>query len=173
MPFVALALGSNFGDRLAFLRSAVSVLSERGAIAVRRVSSVYRCPALLKEGAPKEWDREFYNAVLTAETALSPSALLGAVKQAERDIGRVDRGVWAPREIDIDILTYGEAVVSLPGLVVPHPRMTERSFVLEPLAEIAPDAVYPGAGEHGGRRYADVLREKGRDGTLEKAGVVL
>ena len=88
----------------------------------------------------------FLNACAVIETELPPEALLSVVKEIERKIGRVKRERWGPREIDIDILLYGDLSLELPGLSIPHPRLHERKFVLVPLVKIAPDWVHPKLG---------------------------
>jgi 2-amino-4-hydroxy-6-hydroxymethyldihydropteridine diphosphokinase len=128
-----LGLGSNLGDREANLREAVQRL-EAAEIRVLRRSSLY-------ETAPQDlldqpW---FLNAVVEVETSLFPLQLLARIRQIERDMGRRRITPKGPRNIDIDILFYGRTVIATAELEVPHPRMAQRRFVLEPLAEIAPD----------------------------------
>jgi 2-amino-4-hydroxy-6-hydroxymethyldihydropteridine diphosphokinase len=136
-----LALGSNIGDREANLRDAVNRL-ESDEIGVLRRSSVY-------ETAPQElldqpW---FLNAVVQIETSLFPMQLLQRVREIERQMGRQRVTPKGPRNIDLDVLFYGRSVIATAELVVPHPRMTQRRFVLEPLAEIAPDFRHPVTGK--------------------------
>jgi len=124
-----IALGSNLGDRVANLRAAVRLLEER-AIRVVRDSSVWETP-------PVPADQPAYlNAVVSIKTELRPVALLAVLKQIEHELGRRPGRRWGPRPIDLDILFYGEQEVSSPELVVPHPRIAERAFVLAPLAEV-------------------------------------
>ena len=131
-----LALGSNVGDRAANLRRAVASIRELGE--VQAVSRVYESAAVgYRDQGP------FYNLVLRVRTALSPEALFARVKRIEREMGRTASFRNAPRVIDIDILTYDDFVLHTPELEIPHPRMHERSFVLLPLAEVAPDFVHP------------------------------
>jgi 2-amino-4-hydroxy-6-hydroxymethyldihydropteridine diphosphokinase len=132
-----LGLGSNVGDREANLREAVQRL-EASEIRVERRSSLY-------ETAPQEMldQASFLNAVVEVETGLFPLQLLGSLRQVERDMGRRRAIPKGPRNIDIDILFYGRAVIATAELEVPHPRMAQRRFVLEPLAEIAPDFRHP------------------------------
>ncbi|MCC6332752.1 MAG: 2-amino-4-hydroxy-6-hydroxymethyldihydropteridine diphosphokinase [Myxococcales bacterium] len=142
MARVHLALGSNLGDRQAALDEAVRRL---GALADTRAlgrSSIHETPALLP---PEDFtpQPDYLNAVLLVETALSPRALFLAVKDLERAMGRVTTTRWAPRVIDVDVVLWGEVVVKEGDLVIPHPRMHERRFVLEPLAELSPDARHP------------------------------
>jgi 2-amino-4-hydroxy-6-hydroxymethyldihydropteridine diphosphokinase len=136
-----LALGSNLGDRETNLRAAVSRL-ESDEIRVVRRSSLY-------ETAPQEildqpW---FLNAVVEIETRLFPLQLLARVREIERQMGRRRVTPKGPRNIDIDILFYGRSVIATAELEVPHPRLAQRRFVLEPLAEIAPDFRHPLTGQ--------------------------
>jgi 2-amino-4-hydroxy-6-hydroxymethyldihydropteridine diphosphokinase len=110
----------------------------RSDIRVMAVSSVY-------ETEPVGYSRQpwFLNMVCHANTGLAPEALLGAVKAVEKELGRVTSFPNAPRVIDIDILLYGNLVLAGPGLIVPHPRIAERAFVLAPLAELAPELRHP------------------------------
>jgi 2-amino-4-hydroxy-6-hydroxymethyldihydropteridine diphosphokinase len=133
MPAVAIALGSNLGDRRAHLAWAVERL---GAHLTRlRMSSVIETePFEVAEPQPA-----YLNAVVTGETDLLPDALLDVLLELERQQGRVRHGPRAPRTLDLDLLLYGDQVIDSPRLTVPHPRFRERRFVLEPLAEVAPD----------------------------------
>ena len=137
-----ISLGANLGDRERSLRRAIELLSAREGIRVARVSS-------LRETEP--WgpveQPSFLNAAAELETSLEPRALLDALLAVERSLGRVREGArYGPRTIDLDLLVYGDTVVSEPGLVLPHPRLHERRFALEPLAELDPDLVVPGHG---------------------------
>ena len=132
-----ISLGANVGDREANLLAARRGLEARG-FRVTAMSSLYLTEPV--DAPPQEW---FLNAVAGGETALSPEALLQACLDTEREMGRgrdVPRG---PRTIDLDLLLYGSEVRQAAGLVLPHPRMHERRFVLVPLAEIAPGARHP------------------------------
>lgn len=146
---VVLGLGSNQGDQLAYMRQAKELLST--VVSEMRCSPVYESLALLPQGAPKEWDIPFFNMAISGETDLEPDDLLEQVKLMEKTIGRQDRGHWGPREIDIDILVYGNEVVSTPDLIIPHAGLLVRDFALVPLADIEPDWVYPVNGEHKGK----------------------
>jgi 2-amino-4-hydroxy-6-hydroxymethyldihydropteridine diphosphokinase len=129
MTEAILALGSNLGDRAGNLRAAIDLLGERG-VRVMRASSVW-------ETAPVPADQPtFLNAVIAAETALAPRELLTTVKDVEHVLGRRPGRRWGPRPIDIDILFYGEERVDDPNLVIPHPEISRRVFVLAPLAEV-------------------------------------
>ncbi len=136
-PLVFLGLGSNLGDRLAHLRAALEGL--KPVFRVERVSSVYETAPQLVTDQPA-----FYNLVCAGETDLSPRELLRFLKDLEARLGRQARFRYGPREIDLDILLYGAQIIIDPDLSIPHPRLTERAFVLVPLAELAPDLLHPG-----------------------------
>jgi 2-amino-4-hydroxy-6-hydroxymethyldihydropteridine diphosphokinase len=134
---VYLGLGSNLGDRAANLAQAIAGLAAAGLQVVRR-SSLYATEPV--GAGPQHW---FLNCVVEASTDLMPRQLLRATQQVERNLGR-RRGLRnAPRTVDIDILFYAAAVVSLPELEIPHPRIAARRFVLVPLREIAPGLRHP------------------------------
>ncbi len=124
-----LGLGSNVGDRLAHLRKAVAGLE--GVIAV---STVYETEPV--GGVDQD---AFYNIVVELGTALSPEALLRRCQELEREARRVRHVRWGPRTLDVDVLLYGDRSIDTPDLVVPHPRMTERNFVMVPLLELDPE----------------------------------
>jgi 2-amino-4-hydroxy-6-hydroxymethyldihydropteridine diphosphokinase len=134
---VFLGLGSNLGDREEALAAAGRDLAERGFVTTHRSSIWHTEPV---GGPPQGW---FLNAVVEGRTALPPRALLHACLDTEHAMGRVRAERNGPRRIDIDILFYGDARIEEPELVVPHARLAERRFVLEPLFEIAPDFVHP------------------------------
>jgi 2-amino-4-hydroxy-6-hydroxymethyldihydropteridine diphosphokinase len=133
---VYLSLGSNLGDRAANLESAVAHLRKLGAIVAR--SSLYETEPVDLERQP--W---FLNCVVALETELMPKQLLTRVMGIEQKMGRRRMQPKGPRMIDIDILLFGGSVVETSALTIPHPAMHERRFVLEPLAEIAPDVRHP------------------------------
>lgn len=137
MKRVYLSLGSNVGERESLLERALARLAASG-LRLLRVSSVWETEPLERRGQP--W---FLNLVVEAETDLFPRMLLARLQRIERELGRRRLARKGPRPIDIDLLLYGEAVVHAPDLDVPHPRMAERRFVLEPLAELAPDLRHP------------------------------
>ena len=143
---VYLSLGSNLGDRRGNLDRALQRLGVTPGFRLGRVSRKYRSAPLGVTEQP-----EFLNLAAEAFTTLAPVELLRAVKSLEAALGRTPGPRWGPRVIDIDILLYDGAPVEAPDLVVPHPRMEERAFVMVPLAEIAPDLVLPS-----GRRAAEV-----------------
>ena len=132
-----ISLGSNLGDRAVMLERAIAVMNSAG-IQVARQSSLYVTEPLDAPG--QAW---FLNAVVEAETSLLPVQLLHAVLQIERQLGRRRITPHGPRTIDLDILFYGSSVIRSRELEVPHPRLTERRFVLVPLAQIAPEFRHP------------------------------
>jgi len=133
---VYLGLGSNLGDRETNLVEAVRRLGRLAA--VERLSSVYETePVGYQEQPP------FLNAACSVITSFGPFQLLVLLKGLEKDMGRMPSFPGGPRLIDVDILLYGDRVISTPRLSVPHPRMADRAFVLAPLAEIAPGLVHP------------------------------
>lgn len=133
---VYLALGANLGDRMGNIASAVERLS--GKVTVRKLSSVYETEPFYYKEQPM-----FLNAVLSGMTKFDPFELLSFLKGIESDMGRQASFRNAPRTIDIDILFYGDRIIETPELIIPHPRIAERAFVLVPLAEIAPGLVHP------------------------------
>ncbi len=134
-----LGLGSNLGDRLAWLQSGRDRLAATPGIVIEGCSALYETAA---EGAPPG-SPAFLNAVLKVRTTLAPRQLLERCLAIEADLGRTRAEPNAPRTLDIDLLLYGEAVIDEPGLEVPHPRLTERVFVLVPLAELAATLQHP------------------------------
>ena len=134
---VYLGLGSNLGDRAAALGQVPELLRIRGFETLSRSSTWLTEPV---GGPPQGW---FLNQVLGGGTALSPEELLSACLATEKELGRVRGERFGPRTIDIDILFYGDLRRDSPGLVLPHPRLHERLFVLAPLAEIAPRLRHP------------------------------
>jgi 2-amino-4-hydroxy-6-hydroxymethyldihydropteridine diphosphokinase len=132
---VYLGLGSNLGNRQENLDTALKLLSQR--MQVGKISSIYDTEAVGNTSQPR-----FLNLACEVRTRLAPEGLLALVKGVESKMGRHSR-TGEPRTIDVDILLYGDRVVKTKDLEIPHPRMTERQFVLVPLAEIAPDAVHP------------------------------
>jgi 2-amino-4-hydroxy-6-hydroxymethyldihydropteridine diphosphokinase len=126
----------------------VELLTRRG-LRIERSSRVYETDPV---GGPPQ--PEYLNAVVAVQTTLSPHDLLAACMDVEQRMGRVRRERWGPRIIDVDVLTYDEEEVDEPDLVVPHPRMNERAFVLVPLLELNPDPALPGRGRVSERRLA-------------------
>ena len=133
-----LALGSNLGDRLENLREAVRLLADADGVEVTRSSRIYETEPV---GPPQP---PYLNAVVEVETTRSPRELLEACRAVENALGRVRTERWGARTIDVDVLTYDDQTVDEPDLVIPHPRMHERGFVLVPLGELDPDPALPG-----------------------------
>jgi len=136
MSVIYLALGTNLGDRAANLRAAIKALAPQ--VDITAESDIY-------ETAPWGYADQpaFLNMCLRAETDLSPLDLLAYIKELETSLGRVPTIQYGPRQIDIDILFYDALVLDSPPLVIPHPHMHERAFVLVPLADIAPHLIHP------------------------------
>ena len=134
-----LGLGSNLGNRLAFLRGGRNALIDRPDIELIQASGVYETEAI---GGPPD-NPLFLNTVLQIETTLGPQQLLEACLAVEDEFGRSRPVRWAPRTLDIDILFYTDQVISEERLTIPHPRLQERAFVLAPLLEIAPEFRHP------------------------------
>ena len=138
MDVAYIGFGSNIGDRLAHIQNAIHALSETEGITLQKVSSVYQT-----EPVGYETQAQFLNGVAAIRTDLPPLSLLHTLKDIEALVGRQHRIRWGPREIDLDILIYGDLCLRTEKLVIPHPEMHLRRFVLAPLAEITPDLVHP------------------------------
>ena len=134
-----IALGTNLGDRPANLQRALKELDSLPTIEIRQVSSVYEAAPVGLIEQP-----DFLNMAAELRTSLSAGELLEAMLQIENQMGRVRTVRWGPRVIDLDLLVYGTSQIDLPSLIVPHPRLRERAFVLMPLAEIASKLILPG-----------------------------
>ncbi len=133
-----LSLGSNLGDRAGNLADALRRLRAHSQLQILKVSSLYQTAPL---GPPAQPD--FYNIVAQFQADCPPEELLEIVQQVEQEMERVRGEHWGPRNIDIDILLFGDKNVDTPQLQLPHPQMMHRQFVLVPLAEIAPDLLLP------------------------------
>ena len=138
MHLAYIGFGSNIGDRLAHIQNAIQALSKTEGITLQKISSVYKTDPVGYEA-----QAQFLNGVAAIQTNLPPLPLLHTLKNIETTIGRQHRIRWGPREIDLDILIYGDMCLQTEKLVIPHPEMHLRRFVLVPLAEIAPDLVHP------------------------------
>jgi 2-amino-4-hydroxy-6-hydroxymethyldihydropteridine diphosphokinase len=134
-------IGSNLGDREGNLRRAVELLSAEDGIDIVAVSQIRETDPV----GPVE-QGQFLNGAVWIETDLGPRELLERLLTVEQRLGRVRGERWGPRTIDLDLLVYGNQVVDEPGLTVPHPRLHERRFALEPLADLAPGLEIPGKG---------------------------
>lgn len=133
---VYLALGSNLGDRSANLEAALEALPPSVRVLLR--SPIYETPPWGHTDQPN-----FLNQVVLAETELTPQDLLTYLKRLEEQLGRQPSFPNGPRKIDLDILFYDDLVLETPALTIPHPRLAERTFVLTPLADLAPDLIHP------------------------------
>lgn len=138
---VAIALGSNLGDSRAIVESALKTLAHTSGMTLLRQSPFYQTTAV---GPPQP---DYVNACAICTTNLDPHAVLGLLLQIEQTFGRVRRERWGARLLDLDLLLYEQQILNSPDLQIPHPRMTERAFVLVPLADIAPDWVEPVTGQ--------------------------
>jgi len=141
MTLAYVALGANLGPREITLLRAVDLLAETEGIDVQAVSQLRETePVGLVEQPP------FLNGAVAVETSLPPRQLLERLLEVERTLGRVRDVRWGPRFVDLDLLVYGDQHIDEPGLRVPHPRLHERRFALEPLAELDPELTIPGIG---------------------------
>lgn len=138
MHDVFLGIGSNVGDRVRYLADAVRELKTLPSSGIVSFSSVYETePVGIKE------QRSFLNAAVWMQTSFDVHEFHSRLKSIERDVGRQERIRWGPREIDIDILLFGDLMIDEPTLRIPHREMVNRKFVLQPLAEIAPEIIHP------------------------------
>jgi 2-amino-4-hydroxy-6-hydroxymethyldihydropteridine diphosphokinase len=148
-----IGLGSNLGDRRAALDGAIAALAAVPGVRVRRVSSYRETEPV---GGPAG-QGSYLNAAAELETSLDPFGMLNVLRTIEDRYGRVRTVRWGERTLDLDLLLFDDRTIETGELTVPHPRLAERRFVLEPLAEIAPDAVEPRTG----RTVSDLLRALG------------
>jgi 2-amino-4-hydroxy-6-hydroxymethyldihydropteridine diphosphokinase len=155
-----IGVGSNVGDRASFVRRAVEVLGDGEGVTVEETSSLYETTPV---GGPPQ--RSFVNAVIRISCTVEARELLGMCAAIENRMGRDrDQPRWGPRVIDLDILTFGSEKISEPDLEIPHPRISQRRFVLIPLLELDPEAADPW-----GSRYGDHVDEAEGDVTLLEA----
>lgn len=134
---VFIGLGSNMGDRQGWLEAALVKLATIPDLTLKQRSSLYETEPI---GPPQD---SYLNLVQEASSCLGAPELLGNLLRIEVELGRVREQKWGPRNIDLDLLLFGEEVIDLPGLKVPHPELHRRGFVLVPLAEIAPELIHP------------------------------
>jgi 2-amino-4-hydroxy-6-hydroxymethyldihydropteridine diphosphokinase len=137
MAKVFIGIGSNLGNRETHCSNAINLLIESGISVLKRSAMIETKPWGVTD------QPVFLNMVIEIETGLQPLELLTLLKKTERAVGRRDTVRWGPRVIDLDILLYDDSVLKTPDLEIPHPLMTEREFVLRPLAEIAPYIIHP------------------------------
>jgi len=138
MKDVYIALGSNVGDREAQIEAAISQLAQNSMVEIVARSALINTPAVSKLPQP-----DYLNGALHIRTLLTVHELLKLTQEIEVNLGRSSKMMGDPRTIDLDILLYGSDVIAEDDLVVPHPMMHERSFVMDPLVEIAPNVVHP------------------------------
>ena len=143
MSRVFIGIGSNEGDRFEMISKAVRMLTANPAIHVTQMAPIIETEPV---GGPPQGP--FLNTVVEIETALAPRVLLQALQAIEQQLGRVpSKERWGPRPIDLDLLLYDDRCIEEAGLIIPHPRMHERLFVLQPLAQLAPEVVHPKLGQ--------------------------
>ncbi len=159
MARVYLGLGSNLGDRLSFLRNAVSRIAGLPATRVVEASGVYESEPFGVRDQP-----DFLNAVIAIETAMGPDELHRQMKAIERSVGRKPGQKWGPREIDIDILFFQSEIIRTAELTIPHPGAARRKFVLEPLKELSPEFLDPETG----RSVVELLQQCDDNGQIRK-----
>lgn len=135
---VLLSLGSNVGDCVSNIRTAVALLQSMGALTDAMFSRWYQTEPVGYTDQPM-----FVNIAVTGRTTLSPTELVRACKAVEQEVGRTSTAQWREREIDVDVILVGDAVVNSDGICIPHPRMHERMFVLRPACDVAPAMVHP------------------------------
>ena len=142
MQLAYIGLGANLGDREATMRAALAALDAVSGVRVVAVSTFRETDPVGYLDQPR-----FLNAAAAVETDLDPRGVLDALLEVERELGRTREGPrHGPRTIDLDLLLFGDATLDEPGLTVPHPRLQERAFVLDPLADLDPGLVVPGLG---------------------------
>ena len=138
MAHAYIGFGSNIDDRLNYITQALQLLLEADNVSLIQISSLYETEPVGYE--EQDW---FLNGVIAVETGLLVHELLTLLKEIEGAVGRQHRARWRPREVDLDLLIYDQDCINTPDLIVPHPEMHQRSFVLVPFAEIAPDILHP------------------------------
>lgn len=160
---VFIALGSNLGDRLGYLGKAILHLSQHEKIWIKSFSSVYETdPVGYLEQDP------FYNMVIEIETALKAKELLSVCLTIEKNLGRERKIVNGPRTVDLDLLFFGDEILQEEDLILPHPRLHERAFVMIPLAEIAPEMVHPVLG----KSCKELADERSKEGGVRRLALI-
>ncbi len=135
---VFIGLGSNVGDRRSYIDRSVDILTEHPQIERTKSSSIIET-----EPVGEALERRFLNGAIQCRSKWSPGSLLNTLEKIERDLGRTEKGTGAPRRIDLDVLFFGNRIIDRSDLKIPHPKAHERTFVLEPMVEIAPEFVHP------------------------------
>ena len=138
MAHAYIGFGSNIDDRLNYITEGLQMLLEADSVSLIQISSLYETEPVGYE--EQDW---FLNGVVAIETGLPVHELLALLKEIEQEVGRQHRARWRPREVDLDLLIYDQCCINTPDLIVPHPEMHQRSFVLVPFAEIAPGVLHP------------------------------
>ncbi|WP_293444441.1 2-amino-4-hydroxy-6-hydroxymethyldihydropteridine diphosphokinase [Persephonella sp.] len=136
MEKVFLGIGSNVGEKIPYIKKAVTLLS-------KILTDMEKAPLYISKAVGFEDQPDFINTVISGYTDIEPYELFKKVKDIEKKVGRIKRFRWGPREIDIDILFYGNLLIEKDDLIIPHPRIHERDFVLKPLSDLDPDFVHP------------------------------
>jgi len=137
MAIIYLSLGSNIGNKTENIKTALNLMEQNGIKAAKRSGLYVTEPVGMKN------QQDFNNLCIETELDMAPDKLLSVIKKIELSMGRIKDGHWGPRIIDIDILFYSNIIINSPGLVIPHPEITRRKFVLEPLSEIAGNFPHP------------------------------
>lgn len=156
---VVLGLGSNLGDRLNYLQQAIKKLEELKILTKITISSIKETKADLKPNSPPDWDLNFLNMAVKGFTSLSPKELLHSIQKIEQLLGRNSTQEWSPREIDIDILSYGDKVIKLDDLIIPHSELLNRSWALNPFVELNPEWKYPVEGPFYNLKIKDIYEK--------------
>ena len=143
MAHAYIGFGSNINDRFNYITEALQLLLEGDSVSLIQISSLYETEPVGYED--QDW---FLNGVIAVETGLPVHELLALLKEIEQEVGRQHRARWRPREVDLDLLIYDQCCTNTPDLIVPHPEMHQRSFVLVPFAEIAPAVRHPILGQN-------------------------
>ncbi len=154
-----IGIGSNVGNRARYCQNAIAALST--ILPDLNVSEYYENAALLLPGSPPEWNMPFINMAISGHSSLNPHEMLYELQRIENAIGRKKLGIWAPREIDLDILVWGGGIVADENLKIPHPELLNRSFAMRPLADLWPDWRYPCAGKYYLKTAEEICAELG------------
>ena len=145
---IYISIGSNLGHRLHYLQTALSLLIQND-ITIVKTSPIIETEALLKPGAPADWNKPYFNMVVAVTSPHPVETLLAILKKIEQQMGRNLSDVrWAPRIIDLDILLMDDQILDIPSCTIPHAELLNRPFLLHLLALIAPDLIYPHTGEN-------------------------
>lgn len=144
----ALGLGSNLGDRENYLNQAISIIINNNILKNIIVSKIFKSKAILKQNSPKEWNLDYLNLAITGLSDINPDEMLIELKKIEAYLGRNSSGLWSPREIDIDILAWGDNCFETSNIIIPHKELLNRDFFLITLTEIWPEYLYPVKGKY-------------------------